>query len=312
VFDGRSWHPIPGPAPAPRRYAVLGYDPELGGCLLNGGSEDDDGARGFGDTWLFRDGAWTRLASGLDTHTHDDFGLAYHRAAKRLVMFGGLAGPHDVLVRESDGWRSVEGLRLPPRQQCSPLVWDDDLDGLVYHGGEVSHGGAQFDTTWVLRLSRASAPLGTASRSAAPARGREARPLPVALTVRLLGQGVRAGKFPTSCSPREVLGAVDRMLHGLGLCVNKRGTVSGQLRHSHSALCAIPVDGTARKRGGRAEFVIDLSWHGRMTTAAILLSVFLFPVGLVLALVFTWTAQNGVQRIVDEAFGSLADDLAAD
>jgi hypothetical protein len=225
-------------------------------------------------------------------------------------MFGGLAGPHDVLMSEAGGWRPVEGLRLPPRLQCSPLVWDEDLNGLVYHGGEVSPGGTQLDTTWVLQLPRGAAPRGTANRAGAVARGRAARPVP--LTVRLLGQDVRPGEFRTKGPPREVLRAVEEMFHGLGLGFNKRGTVSGRLRYSLSWLYAITVEGTARKRGGRAEFVIDLSWHGRLSVVAIVLAIVLFPVGLVLMLALMLTALSGVKRVVGEAFERLADDLAAD
>jgi hypothetical protein len=162
VFDGDSWHAVRGPAPPPRRYAAFAYDPDLGGCVLNGGSEDDDGVRGFGDTWLFRDRTWTRLARDLDTEVHDDHALAYHRAAKGLVMFGGLGGPHGVRVWGESGWRRVETGAIPPRHQCAPLTWDDCERGLVFHGGEARHGGPQFDTTWVLQLS------GTAVRRARP------------------------------------------------------------------------------------------------------------------------------------------------
>jgi hypothetical protein len=154
VFDGSSWRQIRGSGPARRRYAAFAYDPDLKGCVLNGGSEDDAGRRSYGDTWLFRERSWTRLENGFDTAVHDDHGLAYHRAARKLVMFGGLGGMHGVLVREARGWRPVEAQVLPPRFQCSPLTWDDGLGGVVYHGGEVQHGGPQFDTTWVLRLSR--------------------------------------------------------------------------------------------------------------------------------------------------------------
>ncbi len=156
LFDGGAWRLVAGPAPPPRRYAALAYDPGLRGCVLNGGSIDDDGARGYGDAWLFRDRTWTRLPTEFDTEVHDDHNLAYHRAAKRLVMFGGLGGPHGVRVREAPGWRRVEASPLPPRGQCSPLVWDDGLDGLVCHGGEARHEGPQFDVTWVLRLAEPS------------------------------------------------------------------------------------------------------------------------------------------------------------
>lgn len=155
LFNGDAWRPISGAGPQPRRYAALAYDPTLKGCVLNGGSEDDDSVWAFGDSWLFRDGAWTPLSSGFDVEPHDDHSLAYHRSAKRLVMFGGLAGPHGVRVREASGWRAVEAPPLPPRSQCSPLTWDDGLQGLVFHGGEARHGGPQFGVTWVLRLRAA-------------------------------------------------------------------------------------------------------------------------------------------------------------
>jgi hypothetical protein len=153
LFDGSSWQPVSGPAPPARRYAAFGFDPDLKACVLNGGSEDDAGQRGFGDTWQFRDRTWTRLGKDFDTITHDDHALAYHRTAKRLVMFGGLSGTQSVLMREANGWRTVGAQPLPPRFQCSPLAWDGGLDGLVYYGGEANHGGPQFQRTWVFHLT---------------------------------------------------------------------------------------------------------------------------------------------------------------
>jgi hypothetical protein len=157
LLDGSSWRPVPGPAPPARRYAAFGFDPYLRGCVLNGGSDDEAGERGFGDTWLFSGGTWTRLTRDFDTVLHDDHALAYHRTAKRLIMFGGLGGTHGVRVREAGGWRAVEATALPPRHQCSPLAWNDELDGLVLHGGEAHHAGRQWDTTWVLRVARGDA-----------------------------------------------------------------------------------------------------------------------------------------------------------
>jgi hypothetical protein len=156
LFDGNSWWRVPGPAPSARRYAAFAFDPDLKGCLLHGGAEDDRGRRTFGDAWLFRDQVWTRLGAGFETNPRDDHGLAYHRGAQRLVMLEGLAGTRGILVREASGWRTVEASPLHPRHQCSPLAWDEGLGGLVMHGGEVSHGGPQFDTTLVLQLSTVS------------------------------------------------------------------------------------------------------------------------------------------------------------
>jgi hypothetical protein len=153
LFDGSSWRPVSGPGPVARRYPAFAFDPYLQGCVLNGGSEDDAGKHSFGDTWLFRDRTWTRLGNNFDTAPHDDHALAYHRTAKRLVMFGGLGGTHGVRVREANDWRVVASVPLPPRHQCSPLAWNDGLDGLVLHGGEAHHQGPQLDTTWVLRVA---------------------------------------------------------------------------------------------------------------------------------------------------------------
>ena len=151
-FDGTGWRTIPGAGPPARRYAAFAYDPDLKGCVLHGGSDDESGQRGFGDAWLFRNGAWTRMANGYDTEKRDDHGLAYHVAAKKLIMLEGLAGKPGLLVRDEGNWRRVAVSPTPPRHQCSPLAWDDGLNGLVMHGGETHHAGPQHDATWVLRF----------------------------------------------------------------------------------------------------------------------------------------------------------------
>jgi hypothetical protein len=152
LFDGSSWKQVAGKGPPARRYAALAFDPDLQGCLLHGGAEDDHGRRTFGDAWLFQKNAWKRLDTRFDTNPRDDHGLGYHRAARRLVMLEGVAGTRGILVREASGWQRVEANPLHSRHQCSPLAWNDDLGGLLLHGGEAGHGGPQFDTTLLLRM----------------------------------------------------------------------------------------------------------------------------------------------------------------
>jgi hypothetical protein len=156
LYDGSSWKRVAGTAPYARRYAAFAYDPDLKGCFLHGGSEDDHGRRTFGDAWLFQDNAWKRLAKRFDTDPRDDHGLAFHRGAKRMVMLEGVAGARGLLVREDTGWQAREVSPLHPRHQCAPLAWDDDLGGLLLHGGEARHGGPQFDTTLLLRMPPAA------------------------------------------------------------------------------------------------------------------------------------------------------------
>ena len=152
LFDGASWQKVRGPGPPARRYAAFAYDPDLRGCVLHGGAWDDAGRIQYGDTWLFRNDAWTQLPTDFDTDNRDDHGLAYHRAAKKLIMLEGVGGARGVLARDDVGWQPVDAIPLHPRHQCSPLAWDDTLGGLLFHGGEVRHGGPQFDATWILRL----------------------------------------------------------------------------------------------------------------------------------------------------------------
>jgi hypothetical protein len=157
LFDGTSWKAVAGSGPPARRYAAFAYDPDLKGCLLHGGAEDDQGRQTFGDAWLFRDNAWTPLGKAFATEPRDDHGLAYHRTAGRLVLLEGLAGQRGLLVREETGWHALEASSLHPRHQCSPLAWDDALGGLLLHGGEARHGGPQFDMTLLLRIPPARA-----------------------------------------------------------------------------------------------------------------------------------------------------------
>ena len=153
LFDGSAWRRAHGPGPPARRYAAFAYAPDLGGCVLHGGAADEAGRQSFGDAWGFRDGRWARLPRGFHTAPRDDHGLAYHRAADRLVILGGLAGDPDVRVASPEGWEPAFAESPPPRHQCSPLAWDDQLGGLVMHGGEAGHGGPQFNATRVLRVA---------------------------------------------------------------------------------------------------------------------------------------------------------------
>jgi hypothetical protein len=153
LFDGTAWEKMRGPGPPARRYAAFAYDPDLNGCLLHGGAEDDGGQRPFGDAWLFRNRTWTRLARAFETDPRDDHGLGYHREARCLVMLEDVSGAGGTLVRDETGWWPVEVHPPPPRHQCSPLVWHEEFGGLLMHGGEAHHGGPQFDATLLLRIT---------------------------------------------------------------------------------------------------------------------------------------------------------------
>ncbi len=153
IFDGSRWRQIDGPGPSARRYSAFAYSPELRGCVLHGGSADDDGKYQFGESWLFRDGAWSRLSTRFDTEIRDDHGFAYHRTAERLIMLDGIRSDSGILAASLAGWESVYCPNLQPSHQCAPLAWHAGLDGLLLYGGEAYHGGPQSDTTAVLKVA---------------------------------------------------------------------------------------------------------------------------------------------------------------
>ena len=154
VFDGSRWQQIMGPAPPRREYAALAYDPKLKGCILHGGAFNDDSATRFGDAWLFRDNTWTPLPE-FDTEPRDDHAIPYRRSAKSLVMTEGLSGVNGMLVRQNMGWEPARVGLAPPHHQCSALAWDEGLNGLVMHGGELTPSGPATDATRVLRFRAA-------------------------------------------------------------------------------------------------------------------------------------------------------------
>jgi hypothetical protein len=151
LFDGQRWKRLRGSGPPPRRYAAFAYHPGLKGSVLHGGAHDDHGRIQYGDTWLFRDGVWSQLPDAFTTSVRDDHALAFHHAASTFLMLGGLRHS-GLLAMTNSGWMKMNVAPLPAIRQCAPVAYDPILGGLVMYGGEVGHGGSQFDETLVLRL----------------------------------------------------------------------------------------------------------------------------------------------------------------
>ena len=153
LFDGDRWERIESPGPTPRRFAAMAWHPQLKGCVLHGGAADDAGSELFGDTWLFGNGAWTRLPESFVTEGRDDHSQAFHYAAGVLLQIDGASGSGETLKFSCEGWQSAEAPPLTEPRQCAPVVWDESINGLLMHGGEVHHAGMQYAETWVLRFS---------------------------------------------------------------------------------------------------------------------------------------------------------------
>jgi hypothetical protein len=157
AFDGETWRFLRIPGPSPRRYCAFAFDSELGGCLLHGGSKDDNAQVSYGESWLLKDQKWTQLAPSMTTPVRDDHGMAYHQIARRMVLLDGFGSARGMLVREGEQWQKVDAEPMYKRHQCSPLVWDESLGGILLHGGEAHAFGSFLDATLLLRMPPASA-----------------------------------------------------------------------------------------------------------------------------------------------------------
>ena len=121
--------------------------------------------------------------------------------------------------------------------------------------------------------------------------------------------GHRLEKFRTRLGPKAVHRAVDDLLYRLGLSWDREGEVHGSVRHSYTFFCASKAKGYARIYPSRDEFILDISVSNSMPVVPILLAIFLFPVGLVLALVFYFLGKEDADRLLEQGARDLRDDL---
>jgi hypothetical protein len=115
--------------------------------------------------------------------------------------------------------------------------------------------------------------------------------------------------FDTTAPLADVLEAVDDMLDCLGLHREDDGAVRGHVRHSYSFFCATSARGDVRQNAKRGEIVIDVMCSNSMPVVPILLSIFAFPIGLILCLIFYSQGQGEARRLLENAARNLKDDL---
>lgn len=101
-WDGSQWTPVAGASPGPRDHVAMGYDAARGGVILRGGA-----AEVRDQTWLYRDGRWSRLevpgpGRSFPVLFTDPF-------SGRVMMYGGFERqPSNELWRlEESGWARV-------------------------------------------------------------------------------------------------------------------------------------------------------------------------------------------------------------
>ncbi len=137
------WTPPSGdPLPPGRRDgAAITFDSERGRAVLFGGS-DDATSQPLGDTWEWdsETNTWTQLSpAGIMPRARRGHAIAYDGARKRVVLYGGYAGPdamEDTWTWDGTSWQRVGTAAAPhpsPRTGHG-MAFDAKRGRLVLHG----------------------------------------------------------------------------------------------------------------------------------------------------------------------------------
>jgi hypothetical protein len=139
VFDGIDWAQSDDTGPTPRTEHAMAYDVGRQRVVLFGGLQRGGGLRGVvGDTWEWDGTAWSRMAT-TGPAARCEHVMAYDRARKRTVMFGGRVLTGDLLKPTDDTWEwnGTAWARItstgPPARAGAAMA---SLGGIiVLHGG---------------------------------------------------------------------------------------------------------------------------------------------------------------------------------
>jgi PKD repeat protein len=143
-------HSLRGSPPVPIA-GDMAYDPALSGVVLFGGANSSSPSTVLNQTWLFRNGSWSRLATPRAPPARWQAEMAFDTALDELVLYGGYdAGGTplgDTWVFANGSWASVSasGLGVPAIGDGA-MVYDPDLGLLVLTGGLDEFGNLQVGT----------------------------------------------------------------------------------------------------------------------------------------------------------------------
>jgi len=133
-FVRSAWGETPFVAPGARQGAAMVYDARDGYLLLFGGYYGPAAAVTFGDTWTFRDNAWTESFLAVHPSNRTQASMAYDPKDGYVVLFGGI-GPNGGYL--NDTWTYAGGawhkLTTPsaPSPRAAPSMTYDASDGYV-------------------------------------------------------------------------------------------------------------------------------------------------------------------------------------
>lgn len=161
------WEFVTDKGPAPRTFAGLAFDEGRGSLILFGGNDSLFGTeerrpRALSDTWEFRNENWRKLDEGEGPPPRAEAAMAYDRAARRLVLFGGYSMGGTGLTKFGDTWEFNLGRWRqilhdgPSPRNGATAAYDPIRKEIVLFGGsptERSYGPGTGET-WLLKGDR--------------------------------------------------------------------------------------------------------------------------------------------------------------
>ncbi len=120
-WDGMSWRQVAADGPPPRASHAMAYDRDRGVIwLYGGGYSDGSQTRRLDDLWQWDGERWTRVTTrGTSPGIRIGHAIAYDRARKRLVLFGGFGAEGSPMddTWEWDGalWSEPSDRHVAPR-----------------------------------------------------------------------------------------------------------------------------------------------------------------------------------------------------
>jgi cysteine-rich repeat protein len=139
VWNGTSWTEMQQPptSPGSRGQAGIAYDERRGEIVIFGGYRTGPNVD-YGDTWIWKHGAWRQVSPLTSPSIRSGVQMAYDRARGQVVLFGGFdtQNRNDTWTWDGMNWNLVSPATTPPGRNGDVMVWDEDLQALVMFGGD--------------------------------------------------------------------------------------------------------------------------------------------------------------------------------
>ncbi len=130
--------------PPTREDAPMVYDAADGYILLFGGvnKAPSPNYHYYNDTWTFKSGRWTMLATAQAPSPRGQPGMVYDPASGYTLLFGGSTDYWSVNGGQADTWKYQRGVWTqlypsgsPDHRNSFGLVWDPAIAGDLFYGG---------------------------------------------------------------------------------------------------------------------------------------------------------------------------------